>query len=32
MDLRALSDRVEIEDLLTRYAHAVDTRNWDLYR
>ena len=32
MDLRALSDRVEIEDLLTRYAHAVDTRDWDLYR
>ena len=32
MDLRALSDRVEIEDLLTRYARAVDTRNWDLYR
>ena len=32
MDLRVLSDRVEIEDLLTRYAHAVDTRDWDLYR
>ena len=32
MDLRALSDRAEIEDLLTRYALAVDTRDWDLYR
>ena len=32
MDLRALSDRIEIEDLLTRYATAVDTRDWELYR
>ena len=32
MDLRSLSDRAEIENLLTQYARAVDTRNWDLYR
>lgn len=32
MDLQALSDRLEIQDLLTRYAHAVDTKDWDLYR
>ncbi len=25
-----LSDRVEIDDLLTRYASAIDTREWDL--
>jgi 3-phenylpropionate/cinnamic acid dioxygenase small subunit len=27
-----LADRIEIDDLLTRYATAVDTRDWDLYR
>ena len=27
-----LSDRFEINDLLVRYSHAVDTRNWDLFR
>ncbi len=27
-----LADRMEIDDLLTRYATAVDTRDWDLYR
>ncbi len=32
MDLQAISDRIEIEDLLTRYARAVDRRDWDLYR
>jgi 3-phenylpropionate/cinnamic acid dioxygenase small subunit len=32
MDLQRISDRLEIEDLLTRYAHAVDTKDWDLYR
>ena len=25
-----LSDRVEIDDLLTRYASAIDTREWDM--
>ena len=32
MDLRTLADRIEINDLLTRYAHAVDTKDWALYR
>jgi 3-phenylpropionate/cinnamic acid dioxygenase small subunit len=27
-----LADRMEIDDLLTRYATAVDTRDWDLYQ
>jgi 3-phenylpropionate/cinnamic acid dioxygenase small subunit len=27
-----LADRIEIDDLLTRYATAVDTRDWELYR
>ena len=26
------ADRIEIDDLLTRYATAVDTRDWDLYQ
>ncbi len=32
MDIRELSDRAEINDLLTRYARAVDRKDWDLYR
>lgn len=32
MDLREVSDRIEINDLLTRYAKAVDRKDWDLYR
>lgn len=32
MDLQTLSDRAEITDLITRYATAVDRRDWDLYR
>lgn len=32
MELQEISDRLEVEDLLTRYAHAVDRRDWDLYR
>ncbi len=32
MDIGAVSDRLEINDLLTRYATAVDRRDWDLYR
>jgi hypothetical protein len=27
-----ISDRVEIEDVLTRYCYAVDDREWDVYR
>ena len=30
--IRLLTDRVAIRDLLTRYATAVDRRDWDLYR
>jgi len=26
-----ISDRFEIQDLLVRYSHAVDTMDWDLY-
>jgi 3-phenylpropionate/cinnamic acid dioxygenase small subunit len=32
MDLQTLADRLEINDLLTRYAHAVDSKDWTLYR
>ncbi len=32
MDLQTLIDRAEITDLLTRYAHAVDRQDWDLFR
>jgi len=32
MDLREVSDRIEINDLLTRYAKAVDRKDWALYR
>jgi 3-phenylpropionate/cinnamic acid dioxygenase small subunit len=31
MTLPEIADRIEIDDLLTRYATAVDTRDWDLY-
>ena len=31
-ELETLADRFAIEDLLTRYAHAVDRHDWDLYR
>ena len=27
-----IADRIEIDDLITRYATAVDTKDWDLYR
>ena len=30
--IRDLADRLAIGDLLTRYATAVDRRDWDLYR
>src|SRR5947209_7616671 len=26
-----ISDRLEIQELLVRYSHAVDTRDWDAY-
>lgn len=32
MDLRALADRLEIEDLLHAYVEALDTRDWDAFR
>src|ERR1700751_881744 len=32
MDLQRISDELEIATLLTRYARAVDSRDWDLYR
>ncbi|MFN8545721.1 MAG: nuclear transport factor 2 family protein [Candidatus Binatia bacterium] len=31
MTLQAVADRLEIDDLLTRYATAVDQKDWDLY-
>ncbi|UGQ14955.1 nuclear transport factor 2 family protein [Yinghuangia sp. ASG 101] len=30
LSLQEISDRLEIQDLLVRYSHAVDTRQWDL--
>jgi hypothetical protein len=32
MSLQEISDRLEIQDLLTRYCYAVDDRDWDAYR
>lgn len=29
MDLQEMSDRLEIQDLLARYAQAIDRRDWD---
>ena len=29
MTLQEISDRLEIQDLLARYSHAIDTRDWD---
>ena len=29
MSLQEISDRFEITDLMVRYSHAVDTRQWD---
>lgn len=31
MTLQQISDRIEIDDLLTRYATGVDRRDWDLW-
>jgi hypothetical protein len=30
LSLQEMSDRFEIQDLLVRYSHAIDTRQWDL--
>ncbi len=30
LSLQEISDRIEIEDLMVRYSHAVDTQQWDL--
>jgi len=32
MDLQAVADKLEIQELLARYARAVDTKDWALYR
>jgi SnoaL-like domain len=32
MDIQEISDRLEIQALLAKYARAVDTRDWDLWR
>jgi hypothetical protein len=32
MDQRRVSDELEITALLNRYARAVDTKDWELYR
>lgn len=32
LTLQEISDRIEIQELLVRYSHAVDTQDWDLYR
>lgn len=29
LSLQEISDRLEIQELLVRYSHTVDTRNWD---
>jgi len=29
LSLQEISDRLEIEDLLARYSHAIDDRDWD---
>lgn len=30
LSLQEISDRLEIQDLMVRYSHAVDTRQWNL--
>ena len=32
MSPQEISDRIEIQDLLTRYCYAIDQRDWDAYR
>ena len=31
LTLQEISDRIEIQELLVRYSHAVDSRDWDMY-
>jgi hypothetical protein len=32
LSIQEISDRLEIEQLLIRYCHAIDERDWDTYR
>ena len=32
MNLQQLQDKIEIQELLTRYARGLDTKDWDLWR
>jgi ketosteroid isomerase-like protein len=32
LTLEEIADRMEIEQLLVRYCHAIDSRDWDAYR
>ena len=32
LTIEEISDRIEINDVLARYCHAVDNRDWDAYR
>ena len=32
MDLQALSDKIEINELLARYARGVDSKDWELWK
>jgi 3-phenylpropionate/cinnamic acid dioxygenase small subunit len=32
VDLQKLADKIEIQELLARYARGVDTRDWELWR
>jgi ketosteroid isomerase-like protein len=32
LSVQEISDRLEIEQLLIRYCHAIDQRDWDTYR
>ena len=31
LSLQEISDRIEIQELLVRYSHAVDTQDWEAY-
>ncbi len=31
LSLQEISDRLEIQELLVRYSHAVDTRDWEAF-
>ena len=32
LSIQHISDRLEIQDILTQYCYAVDDRDWDKYR